>query len=106
MSWLGDIFGCPVAGDVQLFVDIISVLASACAFNERGIWMPIWSPSKSALNAEQTKGCSCIAFSCIIIGWKACIPTLCKVGALFKSIKCILSRFYRKLQIKKVLPLI
>lgn len=68
MSWLGDILGCPVAGDVQLFVDIISVLASACAFNDKGICIPIWSPSKSALNAEQTNGCNCIAFSCTIIG--------------------------------------
>ena len=63
MSWLGTIFGCPVAIDVQLLDEIINILASAWAFNDKGIWTPIWSPSKSALNAEHTKGCSWIAFS-------------------------------------------
>lgn len=94
MSWLGDILGCPVAGEVQLFVDIINVLASACAFSDKGICTPIWSPSKSALNAEHTSGCNCITFSEFIFGWNACIPTLCKVGARFRSIKCLHLLFY------------
>ena len=58
MSWLGIKLGCPVAGVVQLFEDIIRVLASACDFNDNGMWIAIWSPSKSALNAEHTRGCN------------------------------------------------
>lgn len=68
MSWLGIIFGCPVAGEVQLLEEISKVLASACAFKDKGICIAIWSPSKSALNAEQTSGCSCIALNSVILG--------------------------------------
>ena len=79
-------FGCPVAGEEQLLDDIIKALASAWVLKDKGIWTPIWSPSKSALKAEHTNGCSCMAFPGIIVGWNACIPTLCSVGALFKRI--------------------
>lgn len=86
MSWLGTIMGFPVAGEVQLFVEIIKVLASACAFKVKGICIPIWSPSKSALNAEHTSGCSFIAFPFVIKGSNAWIPTRCNVGARFSNI--------------------
>ena len=46
----------------MLFVDIIKTLASSCASKLKGICTAIWSPSKSALNAAQTKGCNSIAF--------------------------------------------
>ena len=48
----------------------------------------IWSPSKSALKAGQTKGCNLIALPSTNIGSKACIPNLCKVGALFNKTGC------------------
>lgn len=56
MSWLGKILGKPLAGEVLLLDEIIKILDSAKDFKVKGICMPIWSPSKSALNAEQTKG--------------------------------------------------
>lgn len=83
--------GCPIAGELQLFVDNINVLASACAFKDNGKCTPIWSPSKSALNAEHTRGCSSITFSKVNLGWNACIPILCNVGARFNNIKFFLS---------------
>lgn len=86
MSWLGTIIGCPVAGDVQLLEDIIKLLLSACDFKLKGMCIPIWSPSKSALNALQTSGCNLIAFPFVNFGWKACIPIRWSVGALFNNI--------------------
>lgn len=86
MSWLGTILGVPVAGNVQLLLDINKVRASAWAFNDKGICIPIWSPSKSALKAEHTSGWSCIDFDSVIFGWKAWMLILCRVGALFNSI--------------------
>lgn len=59
-------FACPVAGEVQLLDEIIKVLASATAFKVSGICIPIWSPSKSALNAEQTNGCNFMALLFVI----------------------------------------
>ena len=50
--------GDPSAGDRILLVDIIKALASSCASNVNGTWTAIWSPSKSALNATQTRGCN------------------------------------------------
>ena len=41
MSWLGTILGVPVAGNVQLLLDINKVRASAWAFNDKGICIPI-----------------------------------------------------------------
>ena len=58
MSWLGDTIGFPEAGDKTLFVESISTLASACASADSGTWTAIWSPSKSALNASHTRGCT------------------------------------------------
>ena len=74
----------------MLLVDIIKTLASNWASKLKGIWTAIWSPSKSALNAAQTNGCSSIAFPSISLASKACTPNLWSVGALFKSIGCSL----------------
>ena len=45
----------------MLFDDSIRIRASACASALSGTWTAIWSPSKSALNAEQTSGWTWIA---------------------------------------------
>ena len=58
--------------------------ASKIASDPSGKCTAIWSPSKSALNAVQTNGCNWIALPSINFGWNAWIPSLCKVGALFK----------------------
>ena len=55
------------------------------------MWTAIWSPSKSALNAAQVKGCSSIASPSINFGSNACTPSLCRVGALFKITGCSLT---------------
>ena len=56
MSWVGDTTGAPSAADSRFCVDSISSLASFWAAVESGTWTAIWSPSKSALKAEQTSG--------------------------------------------------
>ena len=61
ISWVGTTIGLPFAGERILLTDIISTLASICASIERGTCTAIWSPSKSALKAVQTKGCNFIA---------------------------------------------
>src|SRR6218665_1064472 len=72
--------GSPEAGNSTLFEASISVRASICASTDSGTCTAIWSPSKSALNAEQTSGCSCIALPSIRIGSNACMPQRCSVG--------------------------
>ena len=67
--------------------------ASKIASGPSGRWTAIWSPSKSALNAVQTKGCTWIAFPSIKIGWNAWIPSLCRVGALFNRTGCPFKTF-------------
>jgi len=54
----------------------------------KGTWTAIWSPSKSALKPLQTNGCKQIARSSTKMGWKACMPNLGRVGALFNNIGC------------------
>ena len=71
----------------------ISNCASKMAAFPKGTWTAIWSPSKSALKAVQTKGWSWIAFPSINLGWNAWIPNLCKVGALFKRTGCPFKTF-------------
>jgi hypothetical protein len=63
-------------------------------------------PSKSALNAVQTKGCNWIAFPSINFGWNACIPNLCKVGARFSKIGCPLITFSRYPKLQALLSII
>ena len=85
MSWLVFKEGLPVDGNVQLFTDNMITFASDCPFKLSGRCMPIWSPSKSALNAEHTSGCSWSDDFSVIFILKACIPILCNVGARFIS---------------------
>src|SRR5512135_1886155 len=70
MSCDGTMIGLPLAGDRILLVDIISTRASSWASSESGTWTAIWSPSKSALKAVQTSGCSWIALPSISTGSK------------------------------------
>ena len=63
--------GSPLAGDRMLLDDIINARASSCASMESGTWTAIWSPSKSALNAVHTSGCSWMALPSINTGSKA-----------------------------------
>ncbi|SHV88518.1 Uncharacterised protein [Mycobacteroides abscessus subsp. abscessus] len=58
MSRRGMASGRPDAGDRMLFEDSIRMRASACASADSGRCTAIWSPSKSALNASHTSGCS------------------------------------------------
>ena len=80
--------GSPFAGDRMLFDDIISARASSCASSDSGTCTAIWSPSKSALNAVQTSGCSWIALPSISTGSNAWMPRRCSVGARFSSTGC------------------
>ena len=60
----------------MLFTDNIKNLASACASTDKGTCTAIWSPSKSALYAVHTSGCSFIALPSTKTGSNACIPNL------------------------------
>ncbi len=90
MSWVGTMMGRPFAGLRMLFVDIISTRASICASMESGTWTAIWSPSKSALKAVQTSGCSWMALPSISTGSNAWMPRRWSVGARFRSTGCSL----------------
>src|SRR3981189_74880 len=68
-----------------LLVDIISTRASSCASSDSGTCTAIWSPSKSALNAAQTNGCSWIALPSIRTGSNAWMPSRCSGGGRFHS---------------------
>ena len=83
MSSVGDTIGSPELGASMLFVLIIIRFASHTASFESGTCTAIWSPSKSALNAVVTSGCSRIALPSMSTGWNAWIPSLCSVGARF-----------------------
>ncbi|MCY1515362.1 hypothetical protein D9M68_499450 [compost metagenome] len=80
--------GSPLAGDRMLLVDIISARASSWASRVSGTCTAIWSPSKSALYAAQTSGCSWIALPSMSTGSNAWIPRRCRVGARFSSTGC------------------
>ena len=88
MSCDGTMIGLPFAGLRMLLVDIISTRASSCASSDSGTCTAIWSPSKSALNAVQTSGCSWIALPSISTGSKAWMPRRCSVGARFSITGC------------------
>ena len=88
MSWLGTMIGWPLAGCRMLLVDIINTRASSCASSDSGTCTAIWSPSKSALNAEQTSGWSWIALPSIRTGSNAWIPRRCNVGARLSITGC------------------
>ena len=87
--------GAPFAGFNILWEANIKTWASRIAADPKGKWTAIWSPSKSALKAAQASGCNWIAFPSIILGWKAWIPNLWRVGALFKRTGCPFITFSR-----------
>ena len=86
MSWEGRVIGVPFCGFKILCEANINNCASKIAALLNGKCTAIWSPSKSALNEEQTKGCNWIAFPSINFGWNAWIDKRCKVGARFNKI--------------------
>ena len=94
MSCVGTMIGLPFAGERMLFVHIMSTRASICASTESGTWTAIWSPSKSALNAAQTSGCSWIALPSMSTGSNAWMPRRCSVGARFRSTGCSLDDLF------------
>ena len=85
MSCEGTAIGSPLDGDMILLGANIKSFASIIDSGDKVKCTAIWSPSKSALNAEQTRGCNLIALPSINTGWKACIDNLCSVGALFSK---------------------
>ncbi len=88
MSCDGVASGPPCAGDRMLLDDSISSRASAWASADSGRCTAIWSPSKSALNAEHTSGWTWIALPSTSTGSKACRPRRCSVGARLSSTGC------------------
>ncbi len=88
MSCDGTMIGLPLAGDRMLLVDIIRTRASSCASRLKGTCTAIWSPSKSALNAEQTSGWSWIALPSISTGSNAWMPRRWSVGARLSITGC------------------
>ncbi len=88
MSCEGTMIGSPLAGERMLLEDSISVRASICASSDSGTCTAIWSPSKSALNAAHTSGCSWIALPSISTGSNAWMPSRCSVGARFSITGC------------------
>src|SRR5215213_6630218 len=90
MSCEGTAIGNPFAGSRMFCVESIRTRASACASGLRGTCTAIWSPSKSALNAAHTSGCTCIALPSTSTGSKAWMPRRWRVGARFRSTGCSL----------------
>ena len=88
MSCVGVASGLPCAGDRMLFDDSIRMRASAWASADSGRCTAIWSPSKSALKAWQTSGCTWIALPSTSTGSNAWMPRRCSVGARFSSTGC------------------
>ena len=88
MSWVGMVTGRPSAGLRMLLLDSMRIRASACASADSGTWTAIWSPSKSALKAEQTSGWIWMALPSTSCGSKAWMPRRCSVGARFSSTGC------------------
>ncbi len=68
MSCDGTIDGSPLDGNSTLLEASMSVRASICASSDSGTCTAIWSPSKSALKAAQTSGCSWMALPSISTG--------------------------------------
>ena len=85
MSCEGTMIGLPFDGLKMLLVDIMRTRASSCASRLSGTCTAIWSPSKSALKAAQTNGCSWIALPSMSIGSNAWMPRRCNVGARLSS---------------------
>ena len=88
MSCDGTIDGSPLDGNSTLLEASIRARASICASSDSGTCTAIWSPSKSALKAAQTSGCSWMALPSISTGSKAWMPSRCSVGARFSMTGC------------------
>ena len=88
MSRRGMASGRPDAGLRMLLLESISTRASDCASADSGRCTAIWSPSKSALNASQTSGCSWMALPSTSCGSKAWMPRRCSVGARLSITGC------------------
>ena len=88
MSWLGTAIGRPCAGDRMLLADSMRMRASDWASTDSGRCTAIWSPSKSALKAVHTSGCSWMALPSTSTGSNAWIPRRWSVGARFSSTGC------------------
>ncbi len=85
MSCVGMVTGLPSDGFRMLLDESIRIRASAWASADSGRCTAIWSPSKSALNAEQTSGWIWMALPSISCGSKAWMPRRCRVGARLSS---------------------
>ena len=88
MSCVGSASASPCAGERMLFAESMRIRASACASADSGTWTAIWSPSKSALNAWQTSGCTWIALPSTRVGSNAWMPRRWSVGARLSSTGC------------------
>ena len=80
MSCEGTMIGRPLAGDRMLLVRHHQHARFQLGFQDSGTCTAIWSPSKSALKAAQTSGCSWIALPSISLGSNAWMPRRCRVG--------------------------
>ena len=85
MSRVGATTGSPLDGSSRLLTESICSRASRFAAADSGTCTAIWSPSKSALNAEVTSGWIWIALPSISTGSNAWMPRRCSVGARFSS---------------------
>src|SRR3977135_3180135 len=88
MSCVGTATGAPLEGDRMLLAESISTSVCICASMESGTCTAIWSPSKSALNAVQTRGWISMALPSTRMGSKPWMPSRCSVGARFSSTGC------------------
>ena len=85
MSSVGATIGSPLDGWSRLLTLSICSRASFLAAADSGTCTAIWSPSKSALNAEQTSGWIWMALPSISTGSNAWMPRRCSVGARLSS---------------------
>src|ERR671915_435075 len=90
MSCEGTAIGNPLAGSSMFCVESMRTRASACASGLRGTCTAIWSPSKSALKAEQTSGWTWMALPSTSTGSNAWMPRRWSVGARLRNTGCSL----------------
>src|ERR687893_479706 len=81
MSCEGTAIGNPLAGSSMFCVESMRTRASACASGLSGTCTAIWSPSKSALKAEQTSGWTWMALPSTSTGSNAWMPRRWSVRA-------------------------
>ena len=81
MSCVGVLMDLPDAGEKMALAESIRRRDSICASTESGTWTAIWSPSKSALNGVQVRGCRRMALSSTSTGSKLWMERRWRVGA-------------------------